>query len=172
MAKKKAISKRKKTVAPKTSRSKAGAPKTGAKAVLKGAFKAALRLVTPKAKQKTATSKPARKAMRPKTAKKAAPKARQKAARSSNKNKIVAVSKPAMSKAEQRDNLEIPGRHNDEFQDDQRTSSKRRRTSGQPFSGDVREEQRRAVSMQVTAHQDERERIRLPRRGRNQNRSR
>jgi hypothetical protein len=58
------------------------------------------------------------------------------------------------------------------FQDDKQTSLKRRRTSGQTYTGAAREEKRRVTSMEVETQKDERDRIRAPRRSRNQTRSR
>lgn len=58
------------------------------------------------------------------------------------------------------------------YLDNQQTSRKRRRTSGQAFTGAVHEEELRIASAEVNHNIDERERIRPPRRSQNQNRSR
>lgn len=58
------------------------------------------------------------------------------------------------------------------YLDNQKTSRKRRRTSGQAFTGAVHEEELRIASAEVNHNIDERERIRPPRRSQNQNRSR
>ncbi len=89
------------------------------------------------------------------------------------------VLKPKLKTVEPSQSLTATDEHADqapqshmEFQDNNQTSLKRRRTSGQAYTGAGREEKRRVASMEVMAHKDERERIRAPRRSQNQNRSR
>ena len=88
--------------------------------------------------------------------------------------KSLAIAEIATRHVEQRNDamVKVQGAHNDEYQDDNQTSRKRRRTSGQAFTDAGREEQNRAASMEVTANKDVRERIRTPHRSPNQNRSR
>jgi hypothetical protein len=77
--------------------------------------------------------------------------------------------------AEYRPSLAVAGEPVQEdlnYHDDQRTSRKRRRTSGQAYSGEFRAEQRRQASLEAQNNQDEQDRIRPPHRSQHQNRSR
>lgn len=138
MAKKKAISKAKKS-------------KVAAKTTKKTKMKVG-------AKKNTSKKSPKSKRQKSKRTKREAPAL-----------KVVELSQSLTATDEHAD--QAPQSHM-EFQDDNQTSLKRRRTSGQAYTGAAREEKRRVASMEVMAHKDERERIRAPRRSQNQNRSR
>jgi excinuclease UvrABC ATPase subunit len=89
------------------------------------------------------------------------------------KKKVTKKKKPIASIVESSESLVLQGdQAHQGFQDDKQTSLKRRRTSGQTFTGAAREEKRRVASMEVETHKDDRDRIRAPRRSRNQTRSR
>ena len=161
MAKKKAISKRKKSkVAKKIAR------KTKMKASPKKMKAAAKARKTKSTAKRTQLKKSTK-------AKKTAKQTRV------PKRKELSITQPANQPTdqmvEQRPSLAVTGDQahaNSEYLDGQRTSRKRRRTSGQAYTGATREEQRRVAALEVTAMKDVRERIRAPHRSPNQNRSR
>ena len=126
--------------------------------------------------KKKAISKPKQKKRAAKTTKKSKKKisAKRKVSAKIEIPKVLAIAEVATRKVEQRNDAMIPvqDQHNDEFQDNQKTSRKRRRTSGQTFAGAGHEEELRNASAEVKHNIDEREKIRAPRRSQNQNRSR
>ena len=123
--------------------------------------------------KKKAVSKQKKSKVASKTTKKS--KAKKKIVKKAATKSSTSKQKSAAKVVELKESLALQGDHahtHKGFQDDKQTSLKRRRTSGQTYTGAVREEKRRVTSMEVEANKDERVRIRAPRRSRNQIRSR